>query len=293
MKALDGFLEVYGHRAVCEAELRNPCWREEPSQVIGLVRNYLQPGVTPPREVRARQDRVRVEAAGRIDALRWPKRAILRRVLKAARRYIELRERLKDLIVFRSDRLRRIYGEACTRLVDRGLLSNRDDLYFLVGNEIRILLLGELGAEAAQQALSRRRRDFEWCQNVHVPKILDGQPRIVTAEDFPADHQLTGTGVSPGRVEGRARVILDPRLDSHIEPGEILVAPVTDAGWTPLFINAGGLVIDVGGLLSHGSVVAREYGLPAVVGVTGATRQIKTGDRILVDGSTGTVIRLD
>jgi pyruvate,water dikinase len=88
-------------------------------------------------------------------------------------------------------------------------------------------------------------------------------------------------------------VILDPRLDSHIEPGEILVAPVTDAGWTPLFINAGGLVIDVGGLLSHGSVVAREYGLPAVVGVSGATRQIKTGDRILVDGSSGTVIRLD
>ncbi len=126
-----------------------------------------------------------------------------------------------------------------------------------------------------------------------VPKIMNGRPSIDTAEDFPADHQLTGTGVSPGRVEGRARVILDPRLDSHIEPGEILVAPVTDAGWTPLFINAGGLVIDVGGLLSHGSVVAREYGLPAVVGVTGATLQIKTGDRIMVDGSTGTVIKLD
>jgi pyruvate,water dikinase len=82
-------------------------------------------------------------------------------------------------------------------------------------------------------------------------------------------------------------------VDSHIEPGEILVAPVTDAGWTPLFINAAGLVIDVGGLLSHGSVVAREYGLPAVVGVTGATRSIETGDRIFLDGSAGVVVKLD
>jgi len=100
-------------------------------------------------------------------------------------------------------------------------------------------------------------------------------------------------GVSPGKVEGRARVILDPRTDAHIEPGEILIAPVTDAGWAPLFINAAGLVVEVGGLLSHGSVVAREYGVPAVVGVTGATGEIKTGDRIYLDGSSGVVVKLD
>jgi pyruvate,water dikinase len=100
-------------------------------------------------------------------------------------------------------------------------------------------------------------------------------------------------GVSPGKVEGRARVILDPRTGAHIEPGEILVAPVTDAGWTPLFITAAGLVVEVGGLLSHGSVVAREYGLPAAVGVTGATAEITTGDRIYLDGSSGIVVKLD
>ena len=100
-------------------------------------------------------------------------------------------------------------------------------------------------------------------------------------------------GKAEGRAEGRARVIMDPRVDSHIEPGEILIAPVTDAGWTPLFINAGGLIVDVGGLLSHGSIVAREYGLPAVVGATGATKRIKTGDRVLLDGSSGMVVKLD
>jgi pyruvate,water dikinase len=128
---------------------------------------------------------------------------------------------------------------------------------------------------------------------VHLPKILHGEARPLAPDDLTAGEQLRGMGVSPGKVEGRARVILDPRVDSHIEPGEIPVAPVTDAGWTPLFINAAGLVVDIGGLLSHGSVVAREYGLPAVVGATGATKQIKTGDRIYLDGSSGVVVKLD
>jgi pyruvate,water dikinase len=86
---------------------------------------------------------------------------------------------------------------------------------------------------------------------------------------------------------------LDPRLDSYVEPGEIIVAPVTDVAWTPLFLQAAGLVVEVGGLLSHGSVVAREYGLPAVVAVTGATQIIQTGERLLLDGNAGIVVKLE
>jgi pyruvate,water dikinase len=104
---------------------------------------------------------------------------------------------------------------------------------------------------------------------------------------------LRGIAVSPGRVTGRARVILDPRTDASIEPGEILVAPVTDAGWTPLFIAAAGVVVDVGGTLSHGSTVAREYGLPAVVNVKVGTRVIRTGQTITVDGTQGVVVLED
>jgi pyruvate,water dikinase len=103
---------------------------------------------------------------------------------------------------------------------------------------------------------------------------------------------LTGTPVSPGTVTGRARVILDPATDGPLEPGEILVAPVTDAGWTPLFALASGLVVDMGSALSHGSTVAREYGLPAVVNVRSGTRRIRTGDIITVNGSSGTVLIL-
>jgi pyruvate,water dikinase len=101
---------------------------------------------------------------------------------------------------------------------------------------------------------------------------------------------LTGTPVSPGIVTAVARVILDPRTDDPIQPGEILVAPVTDAGWTPLFALASGLVVDMGSALSHGSTVAREYGLPAVVNVRGATRIIRSGDLLTIDGAKGTVV---
>jgi len=105
--------------------------------------------------------------------------------------------------------------------------------------------------------------------------------------------ELDGLGVSPGTVTGLARVVTDLRRGAYIEPGEILVAPVTDVAWTPLFSQAAGLVVEVGGLLSHGSIVAREYGVPAVVGVSGATKTIRTGDRIRLDGARGQVFKLD
>ena len=291
--SLEEFLTLHGHRAVCEAEFRSPTWREDPTQIFGLIRNYLQPGVTPPEELRSRQERTRDEAMNQVDRLPQPKRFIMKRVLKAARRNIEFREGLKDLIVLRSDRFRRIYAEIRTRLMDRGALCDPDDLFFLMWKEVRDLLTGKLSPEVTKEIISRRRQDFEWCQTIHVPKIINGKAIVVKPDEFPPEQQLQGMGVSPGKVEGRARVILDPRVESHIEPGEILIAPVTDAGWTPLFINAGGLIVDIGGLLSHGSIVAREYGLPAVVGVADATRRIKTGERIYLDGSTGQVIKLD
>jgi phosphohistidine swiveling domain-containing protein len=287
------FLRAFGHRAVCEAEFRNPCWREDQAQVVALVRNYLQSGLTPPEEVRARQERVGHDAQQRLQALSLPKRLVLRHVIERTRRSMELRERLKDLIVLRSDRARRIYAEVRNRLVSRKRLADVDDIYFLLGGEVADLLHGVTDVHTAEAIIRRRRRDFAWCEAVRVPKIQQGVARTATAADFAAATQLKGTGVSPGKVEGRARVIRDPRTGSHIKPGEILVAPVTDAGWTPLFINAGGLVVEVGGLLSHGSVVAREYGLPAVVGVTGATERIQTGDRLYLDGSSGIVVKLD
>ena len=108
----------------------------------------------------------------------------------------------------------------------------------------------------------------------------------------PAEGDLVGTPASAGTITGIARVVMDP-VGAHLEPGEILVAPSTDPGWTPLFLTAGGLVMEMGGSNSHGAVVAREYGIPAVVGVREAVTRIKTGERITVDGSTGAVTTLE
>jgi pyruvate,water dikinase len=136
----------------------------------------------------------------------------------------------------------------------------------------------------------RRREEHERNQTVRLPETFTGRPiPILHEEKVTPTHVLKGLPVSPGRVTGPARVILDPREDAHLEEGEILVAPVTDTGWTPLFILAKGLVVDIGGLLSHGSIVAREYGIPGVLNVMVGTKLIKTGQIITVDGAKGEV----
>jgi len=141
----------------------------------------------------------------------------------------------------------------------------------------------------------RRRAEEERNKRVVLPETFKGRPKPLRPgqQRLPEGRVLRGIAVSPGRVTGRARVIIDPRIDATIEPGEILVAPVTDAGWTPLFVAAAAIVVDVGGTLSHGSTVAREYGLPAVVNVKHGTRMIRTGQTITVDGTQGLVILED
>ena len=141
--------------------------------------------------------------------------------------------------------------------------------------------------------LVRQRRD-EYAHEMrrrHVPRVLlsDGtEPEAQLTAARKVDDALTGTPASAGSVTGQARVIMDP-VGARLEPGEILVAPSTDPGWTPLFLTAGGLVMEMGGANSHGAVVAREYGIPAVVGVDGATSQLSTGQTISVDGTNGVI----
>ena len=150
----------------------------------------------------------------------------------------------------------------------------------LVGRDLR----ATVAHRRAAYDLELRRR--------HLPRVLlsDGtEPEAQTVVAMTPDGSLAGTPASAGRVTGTARVIRDP-VGARLEPGEILVAPSTDPGWTPLFLTAGGLVMEMGGANSHGAVVAREYGIPAVVGVLNATGEITTGQRITVDGSAGTIV---
>ena len=286
--ALRRFHADFGHRGFREAEFRSPVWAEQPAAVLAHLRVHLTPGSVSPESIGERQ-RVVGDAAAR-DALArlsgW-KRSFFASVLASARKHIAAREEMKDLLLRFLYLTRQVIAASAQRLVD--VLETPEDIYFLLDTEISGALTGEWTREAVAERVRRRRLDFHWCLGVSVPKAQEGVARCIPAEEPDTSVVgLAGLPVSPGVAEGRARVVLDP-THAAIAPGEILVAPVTDVAWTPLFLRAAGLVVDVGGPLSHGSIVAREYGIPAVTAVSGATRRIRSGDLIRVDGARGTV----
>jgi len=291
---LHEFLRKHGHRSVMEAEIAAKSWEEDLPTVLVMVRNYLQAGDdADPRRSQERQREEREQAtAEAFGGLSWWRRPFFRYSLRQAQDGVISREHTKELFVRAIDRARRISRHIGWRLVDRGLLDSIWDLYYLTWDETQALLRGQSTREQAYVLVARRRNEEERNKRVVLPETFKGRPTPLTLEQqrLPESQLLRGIAVSPGRVTGRARVIIDPRIDATIEPGEILVAPVTDAGWTPLFVAAAGVVVDVGGTLSHGSTVAREYGLPAVVNVKHGTRMIRTGQTITVDGTAGTVI---
>jgi len=173
-------------------------------------------------------------------------------------------------------------------LAAAGRIAAPDDVFFLDFRQIAAALAGT----AQHDVVSRNRADYQQeLRRRRIPRVLlsDGTDVEAVSQAATAeDGSLPGTPASAGTITGTARVVLDP-VGAHLEPGEILVAPSTDPGWTPLFLTAGGLVMEMGGANSHGAVVAREYGIPAVVGVADATHRIITGQTITVDGATGVV----
>lgn len=210
-------------------------------------------------------------------------------LLRRTRDLSGLREMPKFCIILLFARARELLWPVGEELAKAGRLESAGDIFFVTLPEARAALAGEdlrplvCGRRAAYEQEMRRR---------HVPRILlsDGtEPEVEAHDVHEAPGVLRGTPASGGAVSSRARVILEP-TGARLEPGEILVAPSTDPGWTPLFLTAGGLVMEMGGAMSHGAVVAREYGIPAVVGVPDATERIATGERITVDGSAGTVV---
>jgi pyruvate,water dikinase len=208
------------------------------------------------------------------------------------RRLMGLRESPKFFIIQLFGIYRAALIERARALVQRVALKQPDDVFFLHFDDLRRFERGDpidlMALAAGERASYERERARK-----RMPRLL-----LSSGETFYEGSRgddkaaLVGDPVSPGVVEGRAHVVLDPR-GVRLEPGEILVCPATDPGWTPLFLTAGGLVMEIGGMVTHGSVVAREYGIPAVVGVHQATQRIQTGQHIRVDGSTGRISILE
>jgi rifampicin phosphotransferase len=290
---LTHFLHLYGHRGVAEIDLGLPRWSEDPTYIMGVLANYLRledpksaPDVQFGRATREAEEMVAelTHRASRKGRLRG---ALVLFLLGRARELSGLRETPKFCIVLLMARVRALLWPVGEELAGAGRLQSAGDIFFLTVPEAWATLAGE----DLSAIVSERRTFYEReTGRKHVPRLLlsDGTEPAVEARDATDNDVLRGTPASGGVVAGKARVILDPR-GAHLEPGEILVAPSTDPGWTPLFLTAGGLVMEMGGPMSHGAIVAREYGIPAVVGVPDATERIETGRPIKVDGSHGVV----
>ncbi|SDK42162.1 pyruvate, water dikinase [Lentzea albidocapillata subsp. violacea] len=289
--ALDRFLARWGHRAVAEIDLGLPRWSDDPAHVIGVIKNFLrlEGDQGHPDAVFARGA---AEAEAMIDTLARRARGggwFVRFALRRTRMLAGLREYPKYLIITLFGALRKRVAGIGAELVAAGRLDAADDVFFLNFEEMRSSQ-GDLRPIVA----GRREVYGREMRRRHIPRVLlsDGTEPEAVHHGAPAEGDLVGTPASAGTITGIARVVMDP-VGAHLEPGEILVAPSTDPGWTPLFLTAGGLVMEMGGANSHGAVVAREYGIPAVVGVREAVTRIRTGERITVDGSTGAVTTLE
>ena len=289
------FLRLYGHRAVAEIDLGLPRWSDDPAHVLGVLANYLRledPALAPDAvfargaEEAERMIETLVQRARRRGALRA---RLVRFALARARQLAGLREVPKYYMIVALGAIRRELARVGAEMGRRGTIEAGDDIFFIDLVEARPALQG--GDLRALVAARRQAYEAE-LRRRHVPSVIlsDGtEPEVATLAAKAPDGALLGTAASAGAVTGIARVILDP-VGARLEPGEILVAPSTDPGWTPLFLTAGGLVMEMGGANSHGAVVAREYGIPAVVGVAHATRHIQTGQRVTVDGTAGLVV---
>jgi rifampicin phosphotransferase len=290
-REMTSFLERYGHRAIAEIDLGIKRWSEDPAHLLGAIANYLRLGdnATAPDVQFARGAR---EAEAMIQTLtsrlHGPRRVLLRFLLGRVRRLAGLREQPKFQIMRVWARGHALISPVGVELADRGLLDAADDAFFLTLPELRHAIAGE---DLRKTVLQRREVYRREKGRRHIPRVLLSDGTDAETE-LPAatDGGIRGTPASPGIARGVARVIRSP-VGARLEPGEVLVAPSTDPGWTPLFLTAGALVMEMGGMMSHGAVVAREYGIPAVVGVPDATERIATGEHVTVDGAAGTVVR--
>ena len=291
--AIEAYLDKYGMRCVGEIDITRPRWSERPTtlvpMILGNIKNF-EPGAGQRRFEQGRQQAVEKEQEllTRLRALPDGERKAeeAKRLIDRIRTFAGYREYPKYHMISRYFVYKQALLDEAGRLVQAGVLREREDIFYLRFEELRDVVR----TNQVDDELIRQRKDaFRSYQALTPPRVLTSDGEAVAGTyrrvDVPAG-ALTGLPVSAGTVEGRARVILD-MAEADLEAGDILVTAYTDPSWTPAFVAITGLVTEVGGLMTHGAVIAREYGLPAVVGVEHATRLIRDGQRIRVHGTDG------
>lgn len=291
---LDDFLRNYGYHGPLEGELSYPTWRVDPGPLKNLLTVYAKDAdrESPAMLTARRGQECREAQTDLLASLPRTRRVPARALLAAARAYMPLRESGRATFLRAYDAARHAARTLGLHLAAQGAIDNADDVFFLTFDE----LTASQPPVRARELVAARRELREHYRTIELPNLWTGQPTptVVLDDEHPArgDEPLLGQGVSAGVAEGTVRVVVDPADGDDLEPGDILVCRVTDPSWATLFFVAGAVVTDLGGDMSHGAIVARELGLPAVVNTRDGTRRLKNGERVRVDGTSGTVTRL-
>ncbi len=293
--AIAGYLAKYGMRCAGEIDITRPRWAEKPLTLVPMIlsniRNF-EPGAA-----RRKFDQGLYEAQQKekelLDRLQQlpdgqQKAAETKRTIDLLRNFAGYREYPKYGIVNGFFIYKQAMLREAEQLVQAGTIQEKEDIFYLYFDELQEVVSTQ---KADHELIARRKEEFKQFEKLTPPRVITSDGEIITGrynrEDLPAS-AIAGLAVSAGTIEGRARVILDIE-HANLEEGDILVTRFTDPGWTTLFVSIKGLVTEVGGLMTHGAVIAREYGIPAVVGVEQATTLISDGQRIRVNGTDGYV----
>jgi phosphoenolpyruvate synthase/pyruvate phosphate dikinase len=293
LEAINEFLAKYGMRCAGEIDITRTRWGERPAILVPLILSNIknqEPGAGKRKFEHGRQEAAQKEA-DLLNRLRQlpdgeQKADETNRMIRLLRSLAGYREYPKYAIISRYFEYKKALMQEAGRLVQANVILEKKDIYYLGLEEIRESIRTQ---KADYQTINQRKEAFGYFEKLTPPRVMTSDGEIMRGkhrhENLPAG-AIGGLAVSAGTVEGRARVILNME-DADLEPGDILVTAFTDPSWTPLFVSIKGLVTEVGGLMTHGAVIAREYGLPAVVGVDNATRLIRDGQKIRVHGTEG------
>jgi rifampicin phosphotransferase len=304
LEAFTQFLAKYGHRGRYETDWALPRYKEDPTPILSALRAHVASGSGPDMAATvARQER---EAAAAWQAFAaclspWQRLTVLPRVRATIRRvkqYYLWRERVRSDMMRVLSAIREWHLVIAERFVERGWLTQRDDYFFLHLGEVGAILRGQRSpgtiAELVRDRQAERERNRAlrmplWMRESELPTLIR---RAGVSERSGDERELVGQAVSIGCVEAEVVVVRDPGDFDRMKRGAILVAAATDPSWTPLFTLASGVIVEIGGVLSHASTIAREYGLPALANVKHATMRLKTGERVRLDATNGVVRRL-
>ena len=290
---IDAYLNKYGMRCAGEIDITKTRWSEKPAMLVPMILNNVknfEPNAGKQKFEQGRQQSLKKgqELLDRLSQLPDGEQKVqeTKQMINLLRNFIGYREYPKYGIVSRSFVYKQALLKEAEKLLQANIIREKEDVYYLTFEEFREVVRTN---KLDQQLISKRKEEHKLNEKLTPPRVITSDGEIIIGkynrEDIPAG-AIIGLPVSSGMIEGRARVIVNIE-DADIEDGDILVTTFTDPSWTPLFVSIKGLITEVGGMMTHGAVIAREYGLPAIVGVENATRLIKDGQRIRVNGTDG------